>query len=80
MYYILEIQEQRNGTGAVVTPIQTADIKNEALSKYHGVLMYAAISNVFKHTVLMIDGSGQSIAKETYTHYSEEEDNANVET
>lgn len=79
MYYIIEIQEQANGTGTIVTPIKTSTEKNDALSKYHGLLMYAAISQVFRHTVAIIDGSGQYIARETYTHYPESSDGGDSE-
>lgn len=68
MYYIFEIQEGHDGKGAVVTPIKTAETKNEALSKYHSVLAYAAISKVAIHTVFVVNGEGQYLARETYQH------------
>ena len=68
MFYIIEIQEQIDGTGAVVTPIKTATDQNNAMSKYHSTLASAAISPVYKHTVAVLDGSGQYLARETYTH------------
>ena len=68
MYYIIEIQEQQDGTGTIVTPIKTSENTNDAFSKYHGTLTFAAISNVYRHTVMILDGSGQYLARETYTH------------
>ena len=68
MYYIFEIQEQIDGTGMVVTPINTSNNRQEAMSMYHSTLSYAAISSVYRHTVAVLDGSGQYIARETYIH------------
>ena len=68
MFYIIEIQEDHEGHGTVVTPIQTAEDKNDALSKYHGILMYAALSSLKTHTCVVMNGSGEYIARETFHH------------
>ena len=68
MFYIIEIQEDHEGHGAIVTPIQTAETKDEAMSKYHGILMYAAVSALRNHTCMVVDGTGQYFARETYHH------------
>lgn len=67
MYLILELQTT-NGTTTLVTPVQTAVEKYEAMSKYHGLLQYAAISQVDCHTVVILDEQGRPIARETYFH------------
>lgn len=73
MYYVIEIQEDSTGAGIVVNPIQSAPTKNEAMSKYHGTLRYAAVSSVYQHTVVVMAGDGRYIAKETYIHPVQEE-------
>ena len=72
MYIILELQANDNWT-TVVTPIQTAEEKNEAMSKYHGILFSAAISSVPCHTAMVIDERGQCLARETYVHLQNNE-------
>lgn len=67
MYIILEIQTN-NGSSSVVTPIQTTEQKNDAMSKYHGILTYAAVSSVQCHTVVVLNEQGVVVAKETYFH------------
>lgn len=66
MYTILEMQT----TGGVTTcnPPQYQDTKEKAMSVYHGILQYAAISNVEYHTVVVLTETGQYIARECYEH------------
>lgn len=71
MFYIIEIQEADTGAGQIVAPIKSATTENEAMSKYHEVLMYAAVSSVYRHTCLVMDGQGTYYAKETYIHPTE---------
>lgn len=73
MFYIIEIQEGIDGVGTIVNPIQSAEDIDHAKSKYHAILQYAAISSVFRHTCLVIDGRGEYFARETYTHPPVEE-------
>lgn len=70
MFYIVEIQEQIDGTGAMLT--YTASEKNAALSKWHEILRYAAISNVYIHGAMVITNEMKTIAKESYIHESQE--------
>lgn len=69
MYIILELQAN-NGNVAVVTPIQTAEEKDEAMSKYHGILAFAATSSVQCHTAMVLNERGEVIARETFDHFS----------
>lgn len=65
MYYILELQT----TGSIPAYLmQTAETKNEAMSKYHQVLAAAAISSVDIHACTVLDDHGISIAREFYIH------------
>ena len=72
MYIILELQTNNNIT-TVVNPIKTAETKNEAMSIYHGILFYAAVSDIQCHTVMVIDGRGECFARETYVHMQNNE-------
>lgn len=67
MFIILELQTN-NGSTTVVTPIQTAETKNEAMSIYHGILFSAAISSLDCHTAMVLDEKGLLYACESYEH------------
>lgn len=64
MYIVLEIQT----TSTVVTLINAYEDRNQAESKYHQILSAAALSNVPKHSAVLMDDVGQTIKNETYIH------------
>lgn len=64
MYIVLEIQVW----DSVATIINSYNSRNEAESRYHQVLAAAAISEVPKHSAVLMDEIGQTIKNETYTH------------
>ena len=66
MYYIFEIQEQNDGIGTALQTLKSD--RNEAFSKYHEILQYAAISNVPIHTATILDSKASCLAKETFYH------------
>lgn len=66
MYYIIELQSNEDGTSGITT-FSNSD-KNQALSKFHEILMYAAVSSVYIHTVLVINEEGRIIAKNSFRH------------
>ena len=70
MYYVVEIQDYGAGEGALLYFTYTD--KNEAFSKYHTVLSFAATSNVAVHTCIIVDSAGQYIARESFSHVQEE--------
>lgn len=70
MYVILELQTN-NGQTQVVTPIQTAETQNEAMSKWHSILASAAISSVKCHAAIILNERGDFVAKEAYEHPEE---------
>lgn len=70
MYVILELQVM-NGNIYAVTPIQTAETQNEAMSKYHSILSVAAVSSVPIHSAIVINERGEYVARETYEHVVE---------
>lgn len=56
MYIVVELQTYENGTvGSLVTQHST---REEAESKFHGVLAAAAISNIPKHAAICITEEG----------------------
>lgn len=74
MYIILEIQEQTEG----VTPntiTYTTETTDEAMSKYHYILHYAAVSNLFRHGAIVMTTDGKYIARECYRHVDNGENN-----
>lgn len=66
MFYVLEIQENVNNEGSYL--ITSHNTKEEALSKWHTILSYAAVSQVYLHTAVVINNLGEYIARETYKH------------
>lgn len=72
MYIILEIQEQTEG-GVPNTVTYTADTMDEAMSKYHYVLHYASVSDLFRHGAIVMSTDGKYIAKESYKHIGGED-------
>ena len=67
MYHIIEIQTN-GSSSAIVTPIPSAETKNEAESIFHQKLAYAAISEVPFHSVVLIDDRGIVSMSGTYEH------------
>ena len=63
---IIEIQHNADGTTSCVTT--THATRPEAEQKYHAVLSFAAVSNVYVHSVVMLDAYGTRIKGETYYH------------
>ena len=63
-YFVNEIQVTADGTGAGL--ITKHDSKNDALSKYHQVLMYAAKSALPVHSAVVFDEEGRTIAREAF--------------
>lgn len=64
MYFCVEIQTYQGGTGATLVTEHTA--KNEALSKYHTVLSFAAVSDLSCHACVVLDEEGRTIARESF--------------
>lgn len=67
MYSIIELQTTN---GQTVHLYQTAETQNEAMSKYHSILSYAATSNITYHACVVMDEEGKYIARECYRHYN----------
>ena len=66
MYFICEIQVSDGGAPAYI--MQTAETRQSALSKYYGVLQYAAISELPRHSCIVFDERGTPLIFETFVH------------
>lgn len=64
MYFCVEIQTYQGGTGATIVTEHNA--KNEAFSKYHTVLSYAAVSDLPAHSCVVLDEEGRTVAREAF--------------
>lgn len=69
---IIEIQHNADGATSCITT--THATRAEAEQKYHTVLSFAAVSNVYIHSVVMLDKQGTRIKGETYHHAEVNED------
>ena len=63
---IIEIQHNFDGTTACISTTHAS--RPEAEQKYHTVLSFAAVSNVYIHSVVMLDADGNRVKGETYYH------------
>ena len=76
-FYIVEIQKSLNGEyGHIVHYEYDADYeiaRHKAESKYHQVLMAAAVSNTEMHSATMISSEGVPLRNECYKHTPPEE-------
>lgn len=65
-YIVIELQTN-NGTTAIVPPVTYSD-RNQAESKFHQILMSAAVSQVEVHTAVMMTDDGRMVRNECYKH------------
>lgn len=65
MYSIIELQTTAGQTAHIY---QTAATRDDAMSKFHGILSFASISQVEYHTCIVLDEEGRTIARECYMH------------
>ena len=64
MYIVMEIQKSSTAS----TIVNTYDTLNEAENKYHTILAYAAISNIPKHSAVLLTEEGDYIKHECFEH------------
>lgn len=72
MYIVIELQTS-NGITSMLT--YQFDNRDQAESKFHNVLSYAAVSTVEFHAVSIIDSLGAVIRNECYNHPVQPEPN-----
>lgn len=66
MFYIIEIQKNREGNYAHI--VKTAETQNSGESMYYGTLQYAAISDLPLHTVALLNEDGILYQSRCYRH------------
>ena len=67
MYIVFEIQEDQDGTTRVLEPA-VFDSLDKALQKYYVVLSYAVISELARHSAMVVATDGTVIKSECYQH------------
>ena len=72
MYIVLEIQTNIDGT--VGTIINSYHNREKAESRYHEVLMYAAMSALPIHSASLLDNYGICIKNESFIHDKNQEE------
>lgn len=66
MYFVIEIQKQKDGVPAnIVTSHET---KDEADAKYHSILAAAAVSELSIHSAIIVSEEAFPVRHEFYKH------------
>ena len=66
MYFVIEIQKQKDGTpSSIVTSHET---KDKAEAKYHSILAAAAVSELPIHSAIIISEEAFPVRYENYKH------------
>lgn len=65
-YLVIEIMKWPEG--AVTNSAWAYDNINSAESKYHSLLATAAVSQLYVHTVILVNETGYMIKHESYDH------------
>lgn len=68
MYVVIELQKSSDGT--IASLVTTHADLNDAESKFHQVLSYAAVSNVPIHSCAMLSEDAYLVKAESYSHES----------
>lgn len=75
-YIVIELQTASDGT--VANLVYQFDTRNEAESKYHYILSYAAVTQLPVYAAMILTNTGETIASAYYT-YTEPEPEPNNE-
>lgn len=70
MFIVLEIQEATYGAEPATLIFLAAD-QNTALSKWHEILKFAAVSTLYRHSAVVLTTEGKILARESYMHSQE---------
>ena len=65
MYAVMELQKTNESLSVLTT---TFDNRQDAESKFHQVLQYAAVSNVPVHSAVIMSEDGSLLKRESYRH------------
>ena len=63
MYIVIELQKNNGQVSNLVTSHETLE---QAESKYHQILTYAAVTTLEKHAAAILDEDGYSVRHESY--------------
>lgn len=66
-YSVIEIQVNVDGTVSI-PPIATYTNRDEAESKYHTILSFAAVSSLARHTAIIVTDDGKLLERKSYEH------------
>lgn len=70
MYIVFEIQANKDGTvGVIPTKYES---KEEAIQKYYQILSFAVVSDVPKHSAMIITDDAMVFKSECYIHEEQE--------
>lgn len=66
MYYVHEIQTDSTGASSMITTsFANPEVANQ---KYYTILAAASVSNVRKHSAVLMDDEGETLKRETVFH------------
>lgn len=68
MFFVVEVQ---NNNGAGATLVTTFTDRNQAESKFHEILKYAAVSSLTKHGAVVMTDDCVTILNKCYEHGEE---------
>ncbi len=68
MYHIIETQQRADGTASILTYQEQTEA--EAISKWHAVLQFAVLSDVYIHSCAILTEDLKVLKRESYRHYS----------
>ena len=71
-YLVIELQTATDGT--VANLVYQFDTRNEAESKYHYILSFAAVSELPYYSAMIVTSFGETIASAYYDHTPEPEE------
>lgn len=66
-YIVIEIQKLADGTIAV-PPVATFDTFSEAASRYHSILAVAAVSDIPRHSAVILDETGIQVRLDSFNN------------
>lgn len=72
MYLVIELQ--KNSEGTLSNLVTTHETLQEADSKFHQVLSYAAVSAISLHSATILSERGKMIRNECYEHKETEQE------
>ena len=67
MFLVMEIQKG----SSVSNLVYSYETRNEAENKYHTILASAAVSNIPKHSAVLLTDEGEYIKHECFVHEEE---------